>query len=92
MREIVINQCYGGFGLSIKAYELWLSKKEMSSQYDGDIPRDDKALVAVIRELGDSANGRFAELKIIEIPDDVKWHIEEYDGKEWVAEDHRTWN
>ena len=30
-------------------------------------------------------------LKIIEIPDDVDWIIEEYDGNEWVAEKHRTW-
>jgi len=25
------------------------------------------------------------------VPDDVKWHIAEFDGWEWVAEDHRTW-
>jgi len=28
----------------------------------------------------------------VEIPDDVKWHIHEYDGLEHVAEDHRTWS
>jgi hypothetical protein len=27
----------------------------------------------------------------VEIPGDVSWHIGEYDGVEWVAEDHRTW-
>lgn len=27
-----------------------------------------------------------------EVPDDVQWQIEEYDGREWVAETHRTWN
>jgi hypothetical protein len=27
----------------------------------------------------------------VDIPDDVKWEIEEYDGNEWVAEVHRTW-
>jgi hypothetical protein len=37
-------------------------------------------------------NGDFAELKVVEIPDDVQWQIEEYDGKEWIAEKHRTWN
>jgi hypothetical protein len=21
----------------------------------------------------------------------VSWHVEEYDGMEWIAEDHRTW-
>ena len=38
------------------------------------------------------ANGNHANLKIVEIPGDVKWHVEEYDGNEWVAEDHRTWS
>jgi hypothetical protein len=27
----------------------------------------------------------------VDIPDDVKWQIEEYDGNEWIAESHRTW-
>jgi hypothetical protein len=31
-------------------------------------------------------------LKVVEIPDGVKWQIEEYDGSEWVAEKHRTWH
>jgi hypothetical protein len=32
-----------------------------------------------------------AELKVVESPDDVEWEIEEYDGIEWIAEVHRTW-
>ncbi len=58
---------------------------------DNDLKRDDPALVAAVKELGTSANGEFAKLEIIEIPDDVEWEIEEYDGHEWVAEKHRTW-
>ena len=58
---------------------------------DRDIDRDDPVLIRVIEELGDRANGRYAQLKIIEIPADVEWYIEEYDGKEHVAETHRTW-
>lgn len=56
-----------------------------------DIPRDDPDLVAVVRKMGKKANGGVAELKIVQIPDDVEWHIEEYDGNEHVAENHRTW-
>ena len=55
------------------------------------IPRDDPALVATVRRLGSKANGDYAKLKIIEIPGDVDWFVDEYDGKEWVAEKHRTW-
>jgi len=54
--------------------------------------RSDPDLIAVIEEMGDAANDWAAEIGIIEIPDDVKWHIHEYDGIEHVAEDHRTWN
>jgi len=59
--------------------------------YSSDIARDDPVLVSVVRELGEKANGAFAELKIVEIPASIDWQIDEYDGKEWVAEAHRTW-
>lgn len=54
--------------------------------------RTDPLLIQVVEELGAEANGRCASLKIVEIPDDVKWQIEEYDGIEWIAEEHRTWS
>lgn len=58
-----------------------------------DISRDDPILIEIIKELGEDANGICAELSIVEIPDDVmEWTIEEYDGREWVAETHRTWS
>lgn len=56
-----------------------------------DIPRDDVQLVAVVEEMKDEANGMCAQLEIVEIPDDVKWEIDEYDGSEHIAEVHRTW-
>ena len=60
---------------------------------DRDLDRDDPVLVQVVRELGpDRASGRHASLKIVEIPADVEWEIDEYDGQEWVAEKHRTWS
>jgi hypothetical protein len=56
-----------------------------------DIPRNDSILVQVVKELGEKANGRFAELKIVDIPLDIQWTIEDYDGDEWVTEKCRTW-
>jgi hypothetical protein len=56
-----------------------------------DIPRNDPALVATIRRLGRKAGGEYATLKIIEVPNGVQWQIHDYDGREWVAEVHRTW-
>lgn len=58
---------------------------------DRDLDRDDPILVQVVQELGDAASGSHAELKIVEIPAGVEWQIEEYDGLEWIAEKHRTW-
>lgn len=60
--------------------------------YVRDIPRDDENLVKVVEELGNEANGFCAELRIVEIPDDVNFEVEEYDGMEWIAETHRTWH
>ena len=63
------------------------------NHYDfyGEEHRADPDLIAVIEEMGKQADGYFAELKVVEIPDDVEWEIYEYDGDEWVAEKHRTW-
>lgn len=58
--------------------------------YD-DIERNDPLLVQVIEELGKEANGSCAELTIIEIPDDVEYEIDEYDGNESIHEKHRSW-
>ena len=40
----------------------------------------------------EKANGNHADLKIVEIPANVEWQIDEYDGAEWVSEKHRTWS
>jgi hypothetical protein len=58
---------------------------------DREIPRNDPILVEVVEKLGDAAYGFAANLKIVEIPEDVDWCIEENDGLEWVSEKHRTW-
>ena len=71
-----------------KAYNKQYSEK---TWYYRDVERNDPTLVQVVEELGDRAGGRCAELAVTEIPDDVDFEIEEYDGKEWVAEKHRTW-
>ena len=56
-----------------------------------DDQRSNRFLIETIEELGEKANGSFSKLKIVDVPDDVKWHIAEYDGWEWIAENHRIW-
>jgi len=142
--KLVINRCYGGFGLSALAIKEYLKRKgkkaffykqtkfNFSSLnkkdeytridnldecglfcytftkdlgktlskfpnnkyyfYFGNIERDDPDLVAVVKKLGKKADGKYAELSIVEIPDGIEWELSEYDGVESVEEKHRSWN
>jgi hypothetical protein len=94
MRKIVINSQYGGFSLSDKARDLYCKKagEDPNLLFDFNIPRDDPALVEIVEQLRDEANGLCANLKVVKIPEDVDWIVCEYDGIEWVAEKHRTWD
>lgn len=88
--KIVINRCYGGFSLSEKAYE-YLDIPWDGYGYKFAADRANLKLVECVEKLGEDADGEFAELKVVDIPDDVEWTIEEHDGMEWVSEKHRTW-
>ena len=134
--KIVINDCFGGFGLSTEAmkqliklgsagietmteleYRGGRARGDISSEtfsdagdgfevgwiedvlyrdgmvysFDDDF-RTDPVLIRVVEQMGGAADGSCAELKVIEIPDDVDWEICEYDGNEHIAEKHRTWS
>lgn len=139
--KIVLNKCYGGFGLSMEAEKAYLNligkkayfykqvkfahegraewvrvdKNQDDSSfltcltvdlgikvsdmkykkdeyfYYGDIERTDPNLIRVVEELGSRANGRFSELKVVEIPDGIEWEIDEYDGIEHIDEKHNSW-
>lgn len=55
-----------------------------SHHLDDSIKRTDPILIAVIEQLGSKANGRCADLKIIEVAYGAKYRIDEYDGNENV--------
>lgn len=57
-----------------------------------EIERDDPDLIAVVEKYGADANTENAQLKIVEVPDGVKWYVDPREsGREWIAEEHRTW-
>lgn len=137
--KLVVNRCFGGFGLSDKAIEMVMKRKGLgcfryeqtkykyqhgideytrcdtpnvsiyaiystedlgkkinkfpkeSYWYHRDLKRDDADLIAVVEELGKEANSWASELEVVEIPDDVEWEIDEYDGIETIHEVHRSW-
>jgi hypothetical protein len=90
--KVVINTCYGGFGLSHDAFIRYKNESGNTEIPYYGIPRNDPILVSIVEELGEDSWGRWASLKIVDIPDGIEWDIEEYDGSEWVAETHRTWS
>ncbi len=140
MKKIVINRCFGGFGLSyagvmeyakrkgIKLYayvdagsggnenysryikfdpkrhkDAWSihysTSKLKNGEFDNEfyfserlLERDDPHLIATVEAIKEKANGSCAKLKIVEIPDDVEWEIDEYDGMEQVQEKCRKWS
>lgn len=85
-------------------YDIYLSKEylgEIINNKDELIPleylitgisRENKDLIHYIEELGSKkCSGNNAELKIVEIPDDVQYYIKNTDGIEVIHEIHRTW-
>jgi hypothetical protein len=52
---------------------------------DRDIARNDPALVQVVEELGDAANGSCAKLRVCDLPKGTIYRIDEYDGRESVV-------
>lgn len=101
-RKVLVNKCYGGFGISKEAKVLFCKKVDITYDeyllytlrdvlHSTVLVRCLDVLIEVIEELGNLANGFGAKIEIIEIPIDVEFQIEEYDGMEWIAEKHRTW-
>ena len=90
--KVVINKCYGGFGLSDEAEKMFQQRKGTQKPiYSSGIERNDPDLIAIVETLGIKADNDFSKLKIIEIPDDVDFCVEEYDGIEWITDKNRRW-
>ena len=90
--KIVINTSFGRFYLSKEACKflgLECKEDEICDLFDND--RTNPKLIECVEQLGEAANGPCSELKIVEIPDGAQYIIADYDGKEHIAELHRTW-
>lgn len=100
--KIAINTCYGGFSVSPAVYEKlglkwdgygFIGNKALGIESNDYLQyRSCPALIEAIEAVGEeAASGFLAEIKIVEIPDDVEWEIQGYDGNETVHERHRSW-
>lgn len=87
MKKVVLNNCYGGFGLSeVGATEI-LKRKGSSEDWHRlayGIERHDTDLIAVLEELGAAVVGDdYSELVIEEYDEEnFTYEINEYDGWE----------
>jgi hypothetical protein len=60
--------------------------------YGRESSREDPDIVAVFKELGsEKFSGQYSKIEITEIPADVEYEIDEYDGMEHVQEVARKW-
>jgi len=78
--KVVINTCYGGFGVSIEAAE----KLGIDYVYGNDIDREDPNLIALIEEKGSEyVSDDSARLEVVEIQEE-HYTINDYDGMETI--------
>jgi len=89
--KVVLNREFGGFQLTKAAYNYmdipWDGYGFLSKDILGEYPecRTHPKLVECVEMLGSKAGD---SLKVIEIPDDIAWSINYYDGYETI---HRSW-
>ena len=78
--KIVINKCYGGFGISDE-YE----EKLGVDSWDMQTLRTDERLINAVEEDPEGVSDTYAALRVVEIPDEATdYYIDEYDGMESV--------
>ena len=77
--KVIINNCYGGFGIRENVLVSLGYKKYESYNY---ALRTDSRVIAMV-ESGENVGTPYSELIVATIPDDViDWWIDEYDGLE----------
>lgn len=100
--KIVVNRCFGGFGISIECRSLATKLGCSHMNYDddeypqyahgSDNPRTCMGLVRAVEILGsEKASAELAKLEVIEIPDNTDYEISYYDGIETIHEKHNSW-
>ena len=94
MNKIVINDYYGGFGVSKEAVQ-WMIDNGLEEQYyytinntnvhlsNFEIPRHHPLLVQAVEKFGEQADGLCSSLKVVEIEGN-RYRITQYDGWESV--------
>lgn len=85
--EILYNDCYGGWGISNKARELYALRRKNSRNL---CIRSDPILIQIYNELGDEFDVKYSNTVTTKIPKKYEnyYYISEYDGLETVEIDY----
>lgn len=93
------DQCYEALGgirreiTSVLYFYILPESIDPKSDIDKRSLRTNSKLIELMETKGSAwCSGNLAELKIVEIPDNVDWIITDYDGVEQIEEVHRIWN
>lgn len=94
--EVLYNVCYGGWGISNKAKELYTLRTPKNSNNFYDYydyyysKRSDPILIQIYNELGDEFDRKYSKTSIQKIPKKYEkyYDIHEYDGLETVEIDY----
>ena len=90
----MINNCYGGFGLSNAAMDEYHKRCPEKQEVDYfDLDRHDPVMIQIVKEMGTKANRSCSEIELKKIPVQYLQHysIEEYDGLERVVIHYNTY-
>ena len=82
--KVVINRCYGGYGISEEAERILLMT--LGEEGSNEMERHNPVFVSLVENMGEAVNGSFAKLEVIEIEDGLDYDVDEYDGYESVTE------
>lgn len=86
--KVVINSCYGGFGLSDEFMKSYPQFEEYNyCWYNETDKRTDRNFISALESFGlKKASGRYASLEIFELPSNTTdWEIDKYDGSESIT-------
>jgi len=99
MLEVLYCSCYGGWGISKKARELYRNKMNELNPSTNNIrysfyERHDPLLVSIFKELGKEFDDKYSrsDIKLIPKKYEKYYDIQEYDGLETVAIDYYRYN
>ena len=100
--KIAINDCFGGFGVTKAVFKELGIEYDGYGYLDNDSfgikssnyneYRKHPKLISAIEKIGvEDSSGSCAKICIVDIPEDVEWEINDYDGAESIHEVHRSW-